>query len=240
MQKSPSIPTPGNNEYYKDGDTLRPSVLWRPQFTLPENGPEGFVETTYYTDYQGARIISLNSNERHKEQAPWLEKILENNPNKWTFVTFHHPIYAATQGLANKDQREAWKPIFDKYAVDLVLQGHNHTYARGHNIGSGVTVRDITKGTVYVVSVSGPKQLKLRKDRWMTRGGENTQLYQVITVSGDTLHYRAMTVVGELYDAFDLVKQRGKPNKLIDRAPHSPERRWDNTLEKRNEDDKVY
>ena len=238
--KIPSIPTPGNNEYYKDGDTLRPSVLWRPQFTLPENGPKGFTETTYYTDYQGARIISLNSNERHKEQAPWLEKILENNPNKWTFVTFHHPIYAATQGLANKDQREAWKPLFDKYAVDLVLQGHNHTYARGNNIGSGVTVRDTTKGTVYVVSVSGPKQLKLRKDRWMTRGGENTQLYQIITVSGDTLHYRAMTVVGELYDAFDLVKQMGKPNKLIDRAPQSSERRWENTLKKKNKDDKVY
>ena len=238
--KIPSIPTPGNNEYYKDGDKLRPSVLWRPQFTLPENGPEGFAETTYYTDYQGARIISLNSNERYKEQAPWLEKILKNNPNEWTFVTFHHPIYAATQGLANKDQREAWKPIFDKYAVDLVLQGHNHTYARGHNIGSGVTVRDTTKGTVYVVSVSGPKQLKLRKDRWMTRGAENTQLYQIITVSGDTLHYRAMTAVGELYDAFDLVKQMGKPNKLIDRAPQSSERRWENTLKKKNKDDKVY
>ena len=240
--KIPSIPTPGNNEYsnYQDVSKRRLSVLWRPQFTLPENGPEGFAETTYYTDYQGARIISLNSNERYKEQVPWLEQALKNNPNKWTFVTFHHPIYSATQGLANKDQREAWKPIFDKYAVDMVLQGHNHTYARGHNIGSGVTVRDTTKGTVYVVSVSGPKQLKLRKDRWMTRGGENTQLYQIITVSGDTLHYRAMTAVGELYDAFDLIKQMSKPNKLIDRAPQYPERRWDNTLEKKDKDDKVY
>ena len=240
--KIPSIPTPGNNEYsnYQDVSKRRLSVLWRPQFTLPENGPEGFAETTYYTDYQGARIISLNSNERHKEQAPWLEQVLKNNLNKWTFVTFHHPVYAASGGLANKDQREAWKPIFDKYAVDLVLQGHNHTYARGNNIGNGVTVRDTTKGTVYVVSVSGPKQLKLRKDRWMTRGGENTQLYQVITISGDTLHYRAMTAVGELYDAFDLIKQMGRPNKLIDRAPQSPERRWDNTLEKKNKDDKVF
>ncbi|MYC13799.1 MAG: metallophosphoesterase family protein [Gemmatimonadetes bacterium] len=240
--KIPSIPSPGNHEYsnYQDVSKRRLSVLWRPQFTLPENGPEGFAETTYYTDYQGARIISLNSNERHKEQAPWLEQVLKNNPNKWTFVTFHHPVYAASGGLANKDQREAWKPIFDKYAVDLVLQGHNHTYARGNNIGNGVTVRDSTKGTVYVVSVSGPKQLKLRKDRWMTRGGENTQLYQIITVSDDTLHYRAMTAVGELYDAFDLVKQMGKPNKLIDRAPQSPERRWENTLKKKNKDDKVY
>ena len=239
--KIPSIPSPGNHEYsnYQDASKRRLSVLWRPQFTLPENGPEGFEETTYYIDYQGARIISLNSNERHKEQAPWLEQVLENNPNKWTFVTFHHPIFSAG-GRANKDQREAWKPLFDKYAVDMVLQGHNHTYARGHNIGSGATVRDTTKGTVYVVSVSGPKQYRLKKDPWVTRGGENTQLYQIITVSGDTLHYRAMTAVGELYDAFDLVKQTGKPNKLIDRVPQSPERRSKNTLKKKNKDDKVF
>ena len=239
--KIPSIPSPGNHEYsdYREVSKRRLSVLWRPQFTLPENGPEGFTETTYYIDYQGARIISLNSNERHKEQVPWLEKVLKNNPNKWTFVTFHHPIFSAG-GRADKDQSEAWKPLFDKYAVDLVLQGHNHTYARGNNIGSGATVRDTTKGTVYVVSVSGPKQLKLKKDPWVTRGGENTQLYQIITVSGDTLHYRAMTAVGELYDAFNLVKQMGKPNKLIDRAPQSPERRSKNTLKKKSNDDKVY
>ena len=239
--KIPSIPSPGNHEYsnYQDVSKRRLSVLWRPQFTLPENGPGGFAETTYHIDYQGARIISLNSNERHKEQVPWLEQVLKNNPNKWTFVTFHHPIFSAG-GRANKDQREAWKPIFDKYAVDMVLQGHNHTYARGNNIGSGATVRDSTKGTVYVVSVSGPKQYRLKKDPWVTRGGENTQLYQIITVSGDTLHYRAMTAVGELYDAFDLVKQMGKPNKLIDRVPQTPERRAKNTLKKKNKDDKVY
>ncbi len=239
--KIPSIPSPGNHEYsnYQDVSKRRLSVLWRPQFTLPENGPEGFTETTYYIDYQGARIISLNSNERHKEQVPWLEQVLKNNPNKWTFVTFHHPIFSAG-GRANKDQREAWKPVFDKYAVDMVLQGHNHTYARGNNIGSSATVRDSTKGTVYVVSVSGPKQYRLKKDPWVTRGAENTQLYQIITVSGDTLHYRAMTAVGELYDAFDLVKQMGKPNKLIDRTPQSPERRSKNTLKKKNKDDKVY
>ncbi len=238
--KIPSIPTPGNHEYDKDAGKRRLSTLWRPHFTLPENGPNGLAETTYYTDYQGARIISLNSNERIEEQAPWLERVLANNPNPWTFVTFHHPVYSASDGRDNKDLREAWKPIFDKYAVDMVLQGHDHTYARGHNIGNGVTVRDSTKGTVYVVSVSGPKQYKLRKDRWMTRGAENAQLYQVISVSGNTLHYRAMTAVGDLYDAFDLVKREGEPNKLIERGPRSPERRWENTLKKREGGDKVY
>ena len=240
--KIPSIPSPGNHEYWKindEGDRSL-STLWRPQFTLPQNGPPGLAETTYYLDYQGARIISLNSTERLQEQAAWLDKTLQNNPNQWTFVTFHHPIFSTAEGRDNADRREAWKPLFDKYEVDLVLQGHDHTYARGSNLGSGVSVRDANSGTVYVVSVSGPKQYSLRSDRWMTRGGENSQLYQVISVSGDTLKYRAMTAVGDLYDAFDLLKQPGKPNKLMDRAPPTPERKWQNTLKKKDEDATVF
>lgn len=239
----PVLATPGNHEYYreKDGAPRTLSTLWRPHFTLPQNGYKGLEESVYYVDYQGARIISLNSNEMREEQAPWLEGVLKNNPNRWTFVTFHHPIYSASANRDNESLREAWKPLFDKYQVDMVLQGHDHTYARGNNIGEGVTMKDPKNGTMYVVSVSGPKQYKLRDDRWMTRGAENSQLYQVITVKRDTLQYRAMTVVGELYDAFDLVKQKGKPNKLIERIPkNKPERRWENTLEKKNKDDKVY
>jgi len=29
-----------------------------------------------------------------------------------------------------KDFREAYHPLFDKYGVDLVLQGHSHSYQR--------------------------------------------------------------------------------------------------------------
>lgn len=239
----PVIATPGNHEYAKQGEG-QPRILsslWRPHFTLPQNGPKGLEETVYYIDYQGARIISLNTNQDRDLQTPWLESVLKNNPNRWTFITFHHPIYSASANRDNKSLREAWKPLFDKYKVDLVLQGHDHTYARGQNIGNGVTVKDKNNGTVYVVSVSGPKQYKLRDDRWMTRGAENSQLYQVISVEQNILHYRAMTAVGELYDAFDIIKQKGKPNKLIERIPSDkPERRWKNTLEKKDKDDKVY
>ena len=47
----------------------------------------------------------------------------------------------------------------------------------------------------------------------------------------DTLRYEARTAVGDLYDAFDLIK--GTPNKLIDLIPRDvPERTHENTLGK--------
>lgn len=229
----PQVAVPGNHEYDpmdredpKDNRELL-SRFWRPQFAFPQNGPKGLEETVFWLDHQGTRIIGLNSVERIAEQKPWLEKVLAKNPNRWTIVTFHHPVFSTARGRDNKEVREHWKPVLEKAAVDLVLQGHDHTYGRGagKNLPEGKSARDAKSGTLYVVSVSGPKMYGLDSD-WWTRGAENTQLYQVIDVARDTLRYEARTATGELYDAFDLVKQKKGPNRLIDRAPKTPMRRF--------------
>ena len=228
----PSIPTPGNHEYNRDEDG-RPQLSphWAKQFTLPTNGPESLAESAYYVDYQNARIISLNSNEQITEQAEWLESVLkdENRP-LWTILTFHHPIYSASKGRDNAALREAWQPILDRYKVDLVLQGHDHSYARSgprlyDNVPTGQQVRRDVAGTVYVVSVSGPKMYNLDEEPWMLRSAENTQLYQIIKVDGDRLDFQARTATGALYDAFVLRKlARGEAAEFLDMQPGTDER----------------
>jgi 3',5'-cyclic AMP phosphodiesterase CpdA len=220
----PSIVVPGNHEYSQNKEGPRLSRHWRPMFTLPENGPQGLEETCYYVDYQAVRIIGLNTEEKQQEQAVWLEEVLKNNPQKWTILTFHRPMYSSAQGRDNVALRQLWMPIFDKYRVDLVLQGHDHTYARSKNLRAGVNVRNNQSGTVYVVSVSGPKMYDVKRQPWMARAAEDTQLYQVLSVDNNTLRYEARTVTGELYDAFDLVKRSKGLNRLVERIPASPER----------------
>ena len=61
------------------------------------------------------------------EQTAWLEKVLADNPNRWTIVEFHQPIFSPAKGRDNPEQRAAWKPLFDRHGVDLVLTGHDHT-----------------------------------------------------------------------------------------------------------------
>jgi 3',5'-cyclic AMP phosphodiesterase CpdA len=220
------IATPGNHEY-SDGAL---SKHWRPTFAFPENGPRGLEETVYYTDYQNVRIVSLNSMRQVEEQKSWLTDVLSDNKNRWTIITFHFPIYSAGADRDNPDLRNLWQPVFDRFRVDLVLQGHDHTYARSglrthENVPTGVTAQSPAGGTVYVVSVSGPKMYTLKPLPDMKRVAANTQLYQIITIDGNELHYQARTATGKPYDGFTLRKRKGHPNQLIEKIPSTPERR---------------
>ncbi len=242
----PSIPVPGNHEYssYHAADAEKKisnlSVQWNYQFTLPQNGPDSLKETAYFYDYQGVRFVCLNSNRMLKQQAIWLDSVLANNPNKWTVASFHHPVFSGAGDRDNRQLRELWKPVIDKHKIDLVLTGHDHTYTRGQagpdatNASSGVNTRDA--GTVYVVSVSGGKMYSLSDTPWknynakIDRVAENTQLFQVVTVNGDRLGYRAYTATGHLYDAFDLIKQKNRKNRFIEKASGIKKRRHNNTI----------
>lgn len=231
----PSVPVPGNHEMAKLPEGGRKlSHHWRPQFALPQHGPQGLEETCFTMVYQNVRIIGLNSNEQLDAQTPWLDKVLSENKCPWVVCTFHHPVYSTAKDRDNAALRTAWKPILDKHKVDIVLTGHDHSYGRTGldtplittgNVPTGVNTTDPKTGTVYVVSVSGPKMYNLQTQPVMKRSAEDTQLYQIIHIDGDKLKYEARTATGEVYDAFTLEKQPGKINKLIDQTPSTPERR---------------
>ena len=247
----PSAPTPGNHEYRQyyaqndESNTRKLSVQWKHQYTLPQNGIDSLKETNYYFDYQNVRVVSLNSNEYQNEQALWLDEVLAEAGNKWKVITFHHPIFSGAGDRDNKRLRELWKPVFDKHQVDLVLTGHDHTYTRGQSTFTGPSVRNNTdglnvhdNGTVYVVSVSGGKMYNLSDSLWsgydakIERAAENTQLFQLINVEENKISYEAFTATGQLYDAFELIKNpTTRRNEFIEKVnPGMPERRFSNTL----------
>lgn len=245
---TPTVALPGNHEYTKDEDgTRRVSHLWRPSFHLPTNGPPGLDETCYTLVYQNMRLIVLDSNDQLAEQAVWLEQVLTENQSPWVVCSFHHPVYSTGKKRDNPELRNLWKPIFDRFKVDLVLTGHDHTYGRtgfevpevltieiaGNpvpvadqpevNLATGVQAVDPC-GTVYVVSVSGPKMYDHSRMDFMKRIGEDTQLYQVISIDGDQLRFEAKTAIGELYDAFELHKTApGKNNRLVELPAEVPQ-----------------
>jgi 3',5'-cyclic AMP phosphodiesterase CpdA len=208
----PSILAPGSHEYaLKTKDDVRWDVFsstWKAHFTLPQNGPKGLEGRAYYVDYQGVRFVMLDAQMALKEQSEWLEHVLASNPNKWTVAAMHEPAFSIADDRDGRDTRTAFMPLFDKYSVDLVLSGHDHGYARSKKLNNGKVVNDTERGTVYVVSVSGPQFYKHnpKYDNLMQKTGNKLQLFQVISFLGDRLIYKSYTATGRVNDSFELVK----------------------------------
>lgn len=237
----PSLPLPGNHEYadyppqgWGETRSRRLSVFWQPQFTLPRNGAPGISpETNYWLDVQGVRVVVLNSNEDVGRQAAWLEAVLSSSPPRWIIVAHHHPVFSSARERDNRAVRETWQPIFERFGVDLVLQGHDHVYARGTaapaaqadgGAGRG-KIREVGTGPVYVVSVAGRKMYEFQDDGWSRHGAdlhrwaENTQLFQVVRIEGNRLRFRAHLATGEVYDAFTLEKRADGAKRLVEEEP---------------------
>ena len=106
-----------------------------------------------------------------------------------------------------------------------MLNGHYHVYSRTGDL-AGAKVENVPNGyqqaydpdvgTVYVVSVSGPKMYEFTKGNYAKKILEDTQLYQIIKISGNDLRFQAFDATGNLYDEFKLKKRKNKPNQLIE------------------------
>ena len=146
---------------------------------LPANGP-GRCPSVYSMVYGNVAVISLDANDLSQEipanagysagqQLRWLTDTLTRfraDPAIDFIVAFFHHCAFATSSKHASDGgvRAALAPLFDRFSVDLVVQGHNHQYERTNPIRAGrstmqapdqSTVWPAKDGTTYVCVGSG-------------------------------------------------------------------------------------
>lgn len=217
---TPIMAATGNHEYLKG----LPKVLdprWTYSFNNPENGPDGFEGQSYFVNFKDLCYIVIDTdgiqgpislyNHRH-----WLENVLKNSDKKWKIVMMHHPVYSVRDSRNNYYVRWTFKPLFEKYGVNLVLQGHDHGYSR-------ITTKTTEAqkiAPVYIISSCSPKHYTIGFDQRHDRLGANLDLYQYITIRKDTLDFKACTIDNEMYDHIQLL-QNGE---VIDKAIGWPEK----------------
>ena len=152
------------------------------RFDLPENGPT-HAEGVYSFIYGNVGVISLDPNDVSYEiphnlgytggaQTAWLANRLKflraQDDVDFIVVFFHHCAYSTTNQHASEGGvRNQWVPLFDKYGVDLVINGHNHIYERADALKAGVakktpigsTTHPATDGTTYVTAGAAGRSL---------------------------------------------------------------------------------
>jgi 3',5'-cyclic AMP phosphodiesterase CpdA len=126
-----------------------------------------------------AKVPALKvDNEQYQFVLEDLEKTSQNKDIDWIFVMFHKPMYSPlSKQFEEYIIRDKYQPIFDKYGVDLVIQGHNHIYSR--TLPLSLNKLDISKPIVDQSSSTSNNNIFTNP---------NGTIFLVVGVGGDELH----------------------------------------------------
>lgn len=149
----------------------------------------------YYTFKQGnVRFFALDSNYFDAKQLAWLEKELANSGSDWKICYFHHPLYSSGRFHGSSvELRKILEPIFLKYGVQVVFQGHEHVYERTKP----------QKGIYYFTEgASGELRVgNLKKTDFMEKGFDQDCTFLTVEISGDDLYFQAISRTGVTVDS---------------------------------------
>lgn len=204
LKSLPVATTIGNHDYNTKNYSYH--------FNNPNASELGATEAggDYYYSYGNTLFIVLNTNNNDVTQhAKLIEKAIEENKNsKWRVVTLHHDIYGVGYHSVSDtvlNLRKSLVPILEDNDIDVVLTGHDHTYARSAIIerGGEDTSTVNPKGILYMTAGSSSgskyydlveKQPSYIKMSW----GDNVRTYSYISINDTTFTiktYRADTKV---------------------------------------------
>jgi len=175
----------------------------------------------YYTfAYGNAQFFMLDSN---KDASPgskqwnWLENALRQSTAEWKFVAYHHPSYSSDED----DYGDMWRgrseygdmrlrplsKLYDQYGVDIVWNGHIHSYERSWPLKDDQAVED--RGTIYVVTGGGGGGLEVAGPvkPYFQNNVKHGHHYCLAAVNGRTLEFKAFDMEGRLFDYLKIDKR---------------------------------
>jgi hypothetical protein len=222
--KIPVMPSLGNHDVVINGPGyVVDSEAYNQHFNLPENG---VTTGSYWYEYGDALFVVLDTeslgDRSCSDQIEWMRRVVADHPHKWLIITMHQTLYSVGWNMWNDHQyvenrRAALIPVFDELGVDLVLQGHDHSYMRSYFMKGGepqtVEFQDgyvvDPKGVLYLTSGT-PGGRDAGNDRydeippvipslnlnWADIHYSDFSMYAVIDVTPDTLVIRAYDTRG--------------------------------------------
>ena len=173
--------------------------------------------------YQDVQMFCLDGNREFfylATQRKWLREQMSKSQAKWKIVVIHHPLYSIRGSMNNIIQRWMFDGLIREQGVDLVLQGHEHAYARmtAHDDdGKAAT-------PIYTISHCSPKNYRIEFDERFDKFGSGSRYYQTVRTHADTLFLAAYDAfTHSLYDSLLIVKREDMA-RVIDLGQDIPER----------------
>ncbi|MDA8130946.1 MAG: metallophosphoesterase [Elusimicrobia bacterium] len=208
----------GNHDYGRDLGSPEGKGFLKANFVPFHTTPyTGLPPHYYYFDVANARFVVLDTNafygakfapslEPGSKQYKWLEYVLSKaHAKQWRFVVLHGPLYSTGAHEPVLKEVETLEPLFQKYGVDMVLQGHDHDYERTLPIKDGVP--DQQGGITYVTLGGGgsPLYIQRRNEDWSAKFLPVFH-FAVFEVNGAHLKMTVYDKAGDAVDSQELQK----------------------------------
>ena len=163
---------------------------------------DGKLYYSYKAPKQSVRFFALESGYMEPEQVKWIEDQLKSSSEDWKIAYFHHPLYSSgkTHG-SDLDLRRVLEPLFVKYNVSVVFQGHDHVYER-------ILPQ---KGIYYWVIGSGGRfrEGDLDKRSAITaKGYDADNAFLLAEIDGDVMTFNAVSRRGLVVDSGMISRRR--------------------------------
>lgn len=189
-------------------------------FHLPHNNP---LQTERYYSFDPAHVhfIALDSNQSAAAGSPmrdWLTADLQSAAAVsavWRFVYFHHPPFSSALHQSDLTLREQIEDLLAAAGVDIVFNGHDHTYERTFPLLDSAPVNKDEEpnytnpgGVVYIVTGGGGRALYERTQftNAFTARFESVHHLVRVDVSGPSLTLTAIDINGMPFDEMTLSK----------------------------------
>lgn len=175
----------------------------------------------YYTfKFGNTQFFMIDTNQKvdpESMQYRWLEEQLKRSESRWKIVCHHHPPFSSDEN----DYGNLWKtnqgslgdlrarqlvPLYEKYGVDIVWNGHIHSYERTWPIRGETAVEEgapfymITGGGGGGLETAAPTRPYFQNN---VRHGHH---YVMVHINGGTLELKAFTLDDRLFDTLRLKK----------------------------------
>jgi len=163
----------GNHDYGRDFKSPEGRGFLKANYTPFHSVPlTGLPPHYYFFDVGNARFFVLDTNafygagfapglEAGSKQYKWLEYFLSRTAKQWKFVVMHEPIYSTGAHGVIAKQLRTLEPLFLKYKVDMVFQGHDHDYERTVPVKEGRP--DENDGIIYVTLGGGGSTIYVQR-----------------------------------------------------------------------------
>ncbi|MCL1466336.1 metallophosphoesterase [Argonema galeatum] len=150
------------------------------------------MQGRYYT-FRRDRVqffaLDTNGNADWEAQLAWLEKELSLSDAPWKVVFGHHQIYSSGQYGVNQPFIKTLTPLFQKYGVQLYINGHDHHYERTRSIN----------GTTYLICGGGAGTRPVGRSEW-TEYSASTLSFAAFDVYADRMVVSGIGTDGRVFD----------------------------------------